>query len=356
MTGNENVFSTYQAYDGGRGIRKNGLYVINIGKSPRDKLCLTTIDENSTLWNRSMEDHGTSSKREESLGSGTLMILGLFCINRMLKHTRVQSHGSGSFFSSTPCVSIESTGGRTDITAVTPNFLSNITLNKSNSTIGGMYGTEVNGSTSISTSIGLNKSTSGLTHVSNVTGSSFGQTGTLHEHYTDSTIVHLADIDMNYMNSIATINYEFASMMETLVGSGAMDASLASRPGTSKIPSMMKVNDIDNAFNVMPSVEVVFRVLLKTSVDIDNFTRDIESGKYEVWSKLTRDQREVVLDTVCSMWEALMDVNDNMTSEMSLSHPAKSGHTGSDVLITSHKIQDFTIQDLHRIYVYTVLI
>nr|GEW10566.1 integrase, catalytic region, zinc finger, CCHC-type, peptidase aspartic, catalytic [Tanacetum cinerariifolium] len=297
--------------------------------------------------------------------------------------TYEKSSGSGSFFSSTLCVSIESTGDGTDITEVTPNFSSNITLNKSNSTIGGMYETEVNGSTSITTSIGLNMSTGGLTHVSNLTGSSLGQTGTLHEHYTDSTIVHSDDIDMNHVNSIATINYEFTSMVETLAGSGAMDASLAGRPATSKIPLMMKVNDIDNvsdyrqatvqdvhtitkrtvdcnpnsnmdfgheAFNDMPSVEAVFEVSLKTPVDIDNFTRDIESGKYEVWLKLTREQREVVLDTICSRWEALLDVNDNMTSKMSLPHPVKSGNTGRDVLITLHKIQD-----LHRIYVYTVL-
>ncbi|GKB09609.1 hypothetical protein Tco_0837921, partial [Tanacetum coccineum] len=46
------------------------------------------------------------------------------------------------------------------------------------------------------------------------------------------------------------------------------------------------------AFNTMPSVEVVaefFGVSLKTPVDIDNFTRDIEKGIYEVWSKLTRE-------------------------------------------------------------------
>ncbi|GJR53215.1 retrovirus-related pol polyprotein from transposon TNT 1-94 [Tanacetum coccineum] len=36
----------------GRGIRKSGLYVMKLGKKPKDKICLTTIDENSTLWHR----------------------------------------------------------------------------------------------------------------------------------------------------------------------------------------------------------------------------------------------------------------------------------------------------------------
>ncbi|GJW77445.1 hypothetical protein Tco_0139127 [Tanacetum coccineum] len=91
MTGNQKLFSTYKAYnrgnvifgsnirgniigkgqicdnkcrvnfsehdseitkDGkviGRGIRKKGLYVMKLGNKPKDKICLATIDENSTL-------------------------------------------------------------------------------------------------------------------------------------------------------------------------------------------------------------------------------------------------------------------------------------------------------------------
>ncbi|GJS13169.1 retrotransposon protein [Tanacetum coccineum] len=85
MTGNNDLFSTYEAINGGnmvfgrntkarllakckvlfsktgseilndgitigRGIRKNGLYVMKIGNSPKDNLCLTSIDDISTLW------------------------------------------------------------------------------------------------------------------------------------------------------------------------------------------------------------------------------------------------------------------------------------------------------------------
>ncbi|GKA79820.1 zf-CCHC domain-containing protein, partial [Tanacetum coccineum] len=94
MTGNRKLFSTYKAYNGGniifgsnlrgdiignekvcdnkcrvtfsehdseitkdgkvigRGIRKKGLYVMKLGNKPKDQICLTTIDENSTLWDR----------------------------------------------------------------------------------------------------------------------------------------------------------------------------------------------------------------------------------------------------------------------------------------------------------------
>ncbi|GJY84006.1 retrovirus-related pol polyprotein from transposon TNT 1-94 [Tanacetum coccineum] len=36
----------------GRGIRKKGVYVMKLGSKSNDKICLATIDENSTLWHR----------------------------------------------------------------------------------------------------------------------------------------------------------------------------------------------------------------------------------------------------------------------------------------------------------------
>ncbi|GJU49517.1 retrovirus-related pol polyprotein from transposon TNT 1-94 [Tanacetum coccineum] len=92
MTGNQKLFSSYKAYNGGnvifgsnlrgniiskgqicdnkcrvtfsehdieitkdgkvigRDIRKKCLYVMKLGNEPEDKICLATIDDNSTLW------------------------------------------------------------------------------------------------------------------------------------------------------------------------------------------------------------------------------------------------------------------------------------------------------------------
>ncbi|GJW72203.1 retrovirus-related pol polyprotein from transposon TNT 1-94 [Tanacetum coccineum] len=36
----------------GKGIRKGGIYVMKLGNKPEDKICLATLDENSTLWHR----------------------------------------------------------------------------------------------------------------------------------------------------------------------------------------------------------------------------------------------------------------------------------------------------------------
>ncbi|GKB88274.1 retrovirus-related pol polyprotein from transposon TNT 1-94 [Tanacetum coccineum] len=91
MIGNKSLFSTYKAYDGehvdnstfnllsvgqicdnkcqvlfteeyseiikdgkiiGNGIRKNGLYIMKLVNKSQDKLCLATVVDNSTLWNR----------------------------------------------------------------------------------------------------------------------------------------------------------------------------------------------------------------------------------------------------------------------------------------------------------------
>nr|GEX18082.1 retrovirus-related Pol polyprotein from transposon TNT 1-94 [Tanacetum cinerariifolium] len=94
MTGNQKLFSTYKAYNGGniifgsnlrgniigkgkicdnkcrvtsseydseitkdakvigRGIRKKGLYVMKLRNKPKDQICITTIDENSILWHK----------------------------------------------------------------------------------------------------------------------------------------------------------------------------------------------------------------------------------------------------------------------------------------------------------------
>ncbi|GJX49587.1 retrovirus-related pol polyprotein from transposon TNT 1-94 [Tanacetum coccineum] len=68
MMGNQKLFSSYKAYNGGnvifgsnlrgniigkgRGIRKKGLYMMKLGNMPKDQICLATIDENSTLWHR----------------------------------------------------------------------------------------------------------------------------------------------------------------------------------------------------------------------------------------------------------------------------------------------------------------
>ncbi|GKC54300.1 retrovirus-related pol polyprotein from transposon TNT 1-94 [Tanacetum coccineum] len=78
MTGNQNLLSSYKAYNGGqicdnkyrvtfskhdseitkdgkvmsKGIRKKGVYMMKLGNKPKDKICLAMIDENSMLWHR----------------------------------------------------------------------------------------------------------------------------------------------------------------------------------------------------------------------------------------------------------------------------------------------------------------
>ncbi|GKE79988.1 retrovirus-related pol polyprotein from transposon TNT 1-94 [Tanacetum coccineum] len=55
----------------GKGIRKNGLYIMKMGNSPKDKLCLTLIDDTSTLWHRRL-DHA-NMRLIQSLSSKELV-------------------------------------------------------------------------------------------------------------------------------------------------------------------------------------------------------------------------------------------------------------------------------------------
>ncbi|GJV52945.1 retrovirus-related pol polyprotein from transposon TNT 1-94, partial [Tanacetum coccineum] len=55
----------------GRGIRKKGLYVIKLGNKPTDKICLGTIDENSTLCHRRLGH--TNMRLTQSLASKELL-------------------------------------------------------------------------------------------------------------------------------------------------------------------------------------------------------------------------------------------------------------------------------------------
>nr|GEW16916.1 retrovirus-related Pol polyprotein from transposon TNT 1-94 [Tanacetum cinerariifolium] len=113
MNGNRNLFSSYKAYNGGNvifgsnlhgnifgkgqicdnkcrvtfskhdseitkdgkvigsGIRKKGLYLMKLGNKPKDKICLATIDENSTLLHRRLGH--TNMRLIQSLASKELV-------------------------------------------------------------------------------------------------------------------------------------------------------------------------------------------------------------------------------------------------------------------------------------------
>nr|GEU71412.1 retrovirus-related Pol polyprotein from transposon TNT 1-94 [Tanacetum cinerariifolium] len=58
----------------GRGIRKKGLYVMKLRNKPKDKICLATIDENSTLWHR-------------RLGHANMCLIQLLASNELVRNS-----------------------------------------------------------------------------------------------------------------------------------------------------------------------------------------------------------------------------------------------------------------------------
>ncbi|GKB68750.1 zinc knuckle CX2CX4HX4C containing protein [Tanacetum coccineum] len=70
----------------------------------------------------------------------------------------------------------------------------------------------------------------------------------------------------------------------------------------------------------------------RDAYEIDKFTKDLELGKYAVWSELTSDKREEVLDNITTKWNAIVAdleskpndtpiADDNMSSEVSPNDP-----------------------------------
>ncbi|GJW49724.1 retrovirus-related pol polyprotein from transposon TNT 1-94 [Tanacetum coccineum] len=95
----------------GRGIRKSGLYVMKLGKKPKDKICLTTIDENSTLWQMRL---GHANIRLIQLLASKELVRNLpklkfdqhFCDACKIRKQAHASHKSKNIVSTTRCLEL----------------------------------------------------------------------------------------------------------------------------------------------------------------------------------------------------------------------------------------------------------
>ncbi|GJR20094.1 hypothetical protein Tco_0968621 [Tanacetum coccineum] len=54
-----------------------------------------------------------------------------------------------------------------------------------------------------------------------------------------------------------------------------------------------------------------FDVSLTTLKDIDDFTKDLEMGKYTMWSKLSSDNCKEVLANISTRWNAIVAAYEN---------------------------------------------
>ncbi|GKC97972.1 retrovirus-related pol polyprotein from transposon TNT 1-94 [Tanacetum coccineum] len=95
----------------GRGIRKKGLYVMKLGKKPEDKLCLATIDENSTLWHRrlchaNMRLYQSLASKELVRNLPKLKFDQHFCDARKIRKQAHASHKSKNLVSTTRCLEL----------------------------------------------------------------------------------------------------------------------------------------------------------------------------------------------------------------------------------------------------------
>ncbi|GJX49705.1 hypothetical protein Tco_0276550 [Tanacetum coccineum] len=94
------------------------------------------------------------------------------------------------------------------------------------------------------------------------------------------------------------------SSFETSTKAAAIDdrnASTLMSVSTSNVP----IHNID-------VVADLFGVPLKSCKDIDEFTKDFEADKYELWSVLTKEKRGKITDIICNRWDALLKESESM--------------------------------------------
>ncbi|GJY67683.1 zinc knuckle CX2CX4HX4C containing protein [Tanacetum coccineum] len=79
----------------------------------------------------------------------------------------------------------------------------------------------------------------------------------------------------------------------------------------------------------MVNVAELFGVPLKTLEDIDDLTKGIEFGKYEVWSGMTSYKRKEVMDTLFAMWDVVNPISSKLNSYANAA-------SGASVVINKH--------------------
>ncbi|GJX75959.1 retrovirus-related pol polyprotein from transposon TNT 1-94 [Tanacetum coccineum] len=95
----------------GKGIRKNGLYIMKMGNSPKDTLCLTSIDDTSTLWHRrlghaNMRLLQSLSSKELVRNLPKLKFKKLFCDACNVRKQVHESHKAKNMVSTTKCLEL----------------------------------------------------------------------------------------------------------------------------------------------------------------------------------------------------------------------------------------------------------
>ncbi|GJR07961.1 retrovirus-related pol polyprotein from transposon TNT 1-94 [Tanacetum coccineum] len=95
----------------GKGIRKNGLYIMKMGNSPKDTLCLTSIDDTSTLWHRrlghaNMRLIQSLSSKELVRNLPKLKFEKHFCDACNVRKQVHESHKAKNMVSTTKCLEL----------------------------------------------------------------------------------------------------------------------------------------------------------------------------------------------------------------------------------------------------------
>ncbi|GKB79187.1 hypothetical protein Tco_0946082 [Tanacetum coccineum] len=94
----------------------------------------------------------------------------------------------------------------------------------------------------------------------------------------------------------------------------------SSDPGNMHTSSLVE----DVLIHSIYDVATLFGVPLNSPKEIDEFTKDLEVGKYDLWLELTKETRSRIIDIICDRWDTLLNmqksapiVDDSLSGKVS---------------------------------------
>nr|GEY02077.1 hypothetical protein [Tanacetum cinerariifolium] len=108
------------------------------------------------------------------------------------------------------------------------------------------------------------------------------------------------------VNTTAAINYEFTSMMETLVGFGATDYPIGRDESVINPDTTGATDTVAVTFSV-DNVASIFGVCVASLKEVDIFTRRLEAGDYaDTLDRLDNVERQAAMDAIFALCNKFM--------------------------------------------------
>ncbi|GJU17505.1 hypothetical protein Tco_1145471 [Tanacetum coccineum] len=87
---------------------------------------------------------------------------------------------------------------------------------------------------------------------------------------------------------------------------GNLREGATARVNLDELRDIMQIDVSNVQTHDIKDVSSLFGLPLNSYEDIDEFTKDFELGKIELWSILTKEKHDEITDILCNKWDALL--------------------------------------------------